>query len=76
MAVYKNSSYIPSDPDFEILSLPARSTKFNLPATCAPVILLFPFTVTVKIECDRLDFSFIEVRATVRFFVTKGKYSH
>lgn len=63
----KKILHTPSDPDFETLSLPAKSTRFSFPSTRVPVRVLLPSTVMVKTECERLDLSFIAVEATLRF---------
>lgn len=51
----------PVTPVLSCLSLPARSTKFNLPALVdnLPLTSSWFSIMIVKIECDRDDYAFI-----------------
>ena len=59
---------------FDWRSLPARSTRFNLPTVmCSPVrtvpVLSQHSTIIVKIACDLEDPAFMAVAPTDRFFL-------
>ena len=50
-----SSKVFPSAPVLEIFSLPARSTKYNLPVLALRSATLSWLTVRIKIICDRED---------------------
>mmetsp|Transcript_16921 Transcript_16921/g.39080 ORF Transcript_16921/g.39080 Transcript_16921/m.39080 type:complete len:209 (+) Transcript_16921:400-1026(+) len=70
MAVASLSSW-PCTPDWSTFSDPAKSTSTRCPArlltdSAPPFGLTAPFTFRMKTECDREDWAFILVAATLR----------